>query len=63
MNEPTQTTHSNTTFRATSDLTDLLYAEEADVSTPSDLIMTRSNPDDGQEEEDSDTDDIDHSSE
>uniref|UniRef100_A0A3P8RL57 GPN-loop GTPase n=1 Tax=Amphiprion percula TaxID=161767 RepID=A0A3P8RL57_AMPPE len=35
-------------------------AEEADIAGPSDLIMTRGNQDDGEEEEDSDTDDIDH---
>uniref|UniRef100_A0A3Q1BY84 GPN-loop GTPase n=1 Tax=Amphiprion ocellaris TaxID=80972 RepID=A0A3Q1BY84_AMPOC len=34
--------------------------EEADIAGPSDLIMTRGNQDDGEEEEDSDTDDIDH---
>uniref|UniRef100_A0A8C2ZRI9 GPN-loop GTPase n=1 Tax=Cyclopterus lumpus TaxID=8103 RepID=A0A8C2ZRI9_CYCLU len=32
-----------------------------DMAGPSDLIMTRGNPDDSEEDEDSDTDDIDHS--
>uniref|UniRef100_A0A1A8C680 GPN-loop GTPase n=2 Tax=Nothobranchius TaxID=28779 RepID=A0A1A8C680_NOTKA len=36
-------------------------SEEADLTGPSDLIMTRGNLDDDQEEVDSDTDDIDHS--
>lgn len=36
--------------------------EEADIAGPSDLIMTRGNPDE-EEEGDSDTDDIDHSGE
>ncbi|XP_041849769.1 GPN-loop GTPase 1 [Melanotaenia boesemani] len=36
-------------------------SEDADIAGPSDFIMTRGNPDDGEEEEeDSDTDDIDH---
>ncbi|XP_039987605.1 GPN-loop GTPase 1 [Xiphias gladius] len=35
-------------------------ATEDDIAGPSDLIMTRGNPDDDAEEEDSDTDDIDH---
>ncbi|KAM7405615.1 hypothetical protein PAMP_000050 [Pampus punctatissimus] len=34
---------------------------EADIAGPSDLIMTRGNPDYSEEEEESDTDDIDHS--
>uniref|UniRef100_A0A8C6KXN4 GPN-loop GTPase n=1 Tax=Nothobranchius furzeri TaxID=105023 RepID=A0A8C6KXN4_NOTFU len=36
-------------------------SSEADLTGPSDLIMTRGNLDDDQEEVDSDTDDIDHS--
>ncbi|CAF89603.1 unnamed protein product, partial [Tetraodon nigroviridis] len=41
-----------------------LSAEEAHVAGPSDLIMTRGNHDDGEEEElDSDTDDLDHTGE
>lgn len=41
---------------------DFLSTEEADVAGPSDLIMTRGNRDDNEEEdEESDTDDIDHS--
>lgn len=44
------------------DMTTTPSTEEADVTGPSDLIMTRGNPDDGgEEEQDSDTDDIDHS--
>lgn len=46
---------------------DFLSTEEADIAGPSDLIMTRGNPDEEEEEEqeavDSDTDDIDHSGE
>lgn len=47
-------------------VTDFLFAEEADVAGPSDLIMTRGNRDDEEEEEeglDSDTDDLDHTGE
>lgn len=45
-------------------LSDFLSTEEANIAGPSDLIMTRGNPDEEEEEEvDSDTDDIDHSGE
>lgn len=44
-------------------LADFLSTEEADMAGPSDLIMTRGNPDEEEEEVDSDTDDIDHSGE
>ena len=45
-------------------LFDFLSTEGADIAGPSDLIMTRGNPDEEEEEEeDSDTDDIDHSGE
>uniref|UniRef100_A0AAQ5YLW4 GPN-loop GTPase n=1 Tax=Amphiprion ocellaris TaxID=80972 RepID=A0AAQ5YLW4_AMPOC len=40
-----------------------LLSSFADIAGPSDLIMTRGNQDDGEEEEDSDTDDIDHTGE
>lgn len=41
-----------------------LSTEEAELAGPSDLIMTRGNPEgEEEEEEDSDTDDIDHSGE
>ncbi|XP_040915803.1 GPN-loop GTPase 1 [Toxotes jaculatrix] len=43
------------------DMTNAPAIEDADIAGPSDLIMTRGNPDDAEEEEDdSDTDDIDH---
>ncbi|XP_058485529.1 GPN-loop GTPase 1 [Solea solea] len=42
-------------------ITNTPATEEADIAGPSDLIMTRGTPDDVEEEEDSDTDDIDHS--
>ncbi|KAM9861376.1 GPN-loop GTPase 1 [Aulostomus maculatus] len=43
-------------------MTTAASTENPDISGPSDLIMTRGNPDDAEEEEmDSDTDDIDHS--
>lgn len=43
---------------------DSLFAEEADVAGPSDLIMTRGNRGDEEEEGlDSDTDDLDHTGE
>ncbi|XP_056267928.1 GPN-loop GTPase 1 isoform X2 [Pseudoliparis swirei] len=40
---------------------DMSSAPPADFAGPSDLIMMRGNPDDSEEDEDSDTDDIDHS--
>ncbi|KAF1393300.1 hypothetical protein PFLUV_G00037300 [Perca fluviatilis] len=43
------------------DMTTASSAGGADFAGPSDLIMGRGNPDDSEEEEDSDTDDIDHS--
>ncbi|XP_030581052.1 GPN-loop GTPase 1 [Archocentrus centrarchus] len=44
------------------DMTSTPSTEEADIAGPSDLLMTRGNPDEEDEEEvDSDTDDIDHS--
>ncbi|KAM9366768.1 GPN-loop GTPase 1 [Symphorus nematophorus] len=45
------------------DMTTTASTEAADIAGPSDLIMTRGNPDEEEEEEevDSDTDDIDHS--
>lgn len=43
-------------------MSDFLFTEEADIAGPSDLIMTRGNPEE-EEEEDSDTDDIDHTGE
>uniref|UniRef100_A0A4W6CRW2 GPN-loop GTPase n=1 Tax=Lates calcarifer TaxID=8187 RepID=A0A4W6CRW2_LATCA len=45
------------------DMTNTPVTEDADIAGPSDLIMTRGNPDDAEEEEDSDTDDIDHTTE
>uniref|UniRef100_A0A7N6AXC5 GPN-loop GTPase n=1 Tax=Anabas testudineus TaxID=64144 RepID=A0A7N6AXC5_ANATE len=43
-------------------LINFLFTEDPNIAGPSDLIMTRGNLDDGEEEEvDSDTDDIDHS--
>ena len=39
-----------------------VVAEERNIAGPSDFIFTRGNPDDAEEEED-DTDDIDHSGE
>lgn len=45
-------------------LINFLFTEDPNIAGPSDLIMTRGNLDDGEEEEvDSDTDDIDHSGE
>lgn len=45
-------------------LVDFLSAEDGNIAGPSDLIMTRGNLDDGEEEEvESDTDDIDHAGE
>ncbi|KAM6950522.1 GPN-loop GTPase 1 isoform 1-T2 [Lycodopsis pacificus] len=43
------------------DMTSTPSSDGADTAGPSDLIMTRGNPDDSEEDEDSDTDDIDHS--
>uniref|UniRef100_A0A8D0D6L0 GPN-loop GTPase n=1 Tax=Sander lucioperca TaxID=283035 RepID=A0A8D0D6L0_SANLU len=43
------------------DMTTTSSAGGTDFAGPSDLIMGRGNPDDSEEEEDSDTDDIDHS--
>lgn len=55
--------HSLLYFYCCNGLIDFLSTEDADIAGPSDLIMTRGNPDDAEEEEDSDTDDIDHSGE
>ncbi len=52
-----------TVFYCCISLTDFLSTEEADVAGPSDLIMTRGNLNEEDEEVDSDTDDIDHSGE
>uniref|UniRef100_G3Q0C4 GPN-loop GTPase n=2 Tax=Gasterosteus aculeatus aculeatus TaxID=481459 RepID=G3Q0C4_GASAC len=43
------------------DMTAAAPTEAADTPSSSDLIMSRGNPDDSEEDEDSDTDDIDHS--
>ncbi|XP_031694965.1 GPN-loop GTPase 1 [Anarrhichthys ocellatus] len=45
------------------DMTSTPSSDGADTAGPSDLIMTRGNPDDSEEDEDSDMDDIDHSGE
>uniref|UniRef100_A0A8C9Z9K5 GPN-loop GTPase n=1 Tax=Sander lucioperca TaxID=283035 RepID=A0A8C9Z9K5_SANLU len=45
------------------DMTTTSSAGGTDFAGPSDLIMGRGNPDDSEEEEDSDTDDIDHTTE